>query len=330
MKRLIKLFLIFITLGVISGCNETPEIGLLMDTVELERWVKDRDFFVQKVEELGGTVTVKVADSDADVQFQQALEMINRGVDALVIIPVDMVVSEGIVKMAKRQDIPVISYDRLIRNSEIDFYVSTDNIYIGEQQADFLTKAQPTGNYVLIGGPTSDYNSYQLLLGWKNILQPLIEKGDIKLLGDLFLDSWSADKAYEMMNKILEGGAEINAVLAGNDALAGGAIKALDEHNMTSNVLVAGQDADIAAIQNIILGKQTITVYKPIESLAFSAATAAMDMAKGKDLSGNMTCTVNNGHRLIPSVLLQGQVVNKDNIRMTVISEGFVEEQEIY
>ncbi|WP_245994981.1 substrate-binding domain-containing protein [Mangrovibacterium diazotrophicum] len=301
-----------------------------MDTIARERWVKDRDAFVEKVEENKGTVIVKVADSNPDVQFQQALELINNDVDVLVIIPVDMVVAAGIVKMAKNKNIPVISYDRLIKDSDIDFYVSTDNIKVGEEQAQFLTTVSPTGNYVLIGGPTSDNNSYQLYLGWMNVLQPMIDKGDINVVGSKFVSSWEGNDGYKMVKEILDSGETVDAIIAGNDALASGAIQALKEKDLAGKVLVAGQDADIGAIRNIMLGDQTITVYKPIESLAYNAADAAMKLAKGKNPSDNMSFTVNNGHRLVPAILLDGQVVNKQNIRMTVISEGFVAEQEIF
>ena len=330
MKQINVVFQILLVFLLIAGCRQKPEIGLLMDEIARERWVKDRDSFVQKVNDLGGSVTVKVADSDASVQFQQALEMINAGVDVLVIIPVDMTVSAGIVKMAKKQNIPVISYDRLIRDSDIDFYISTDNINVGEQMADFLTTVKPTGNYVLIGGPTTDNNSFQLHLGWMNILQPMIDKGDIHVVCHQFTDSWKPDGAYTLMTSVLNQGQTVDAVIAGNDALAQGAIQALTEHDLAGKVLVAGQDADIGAIRNIILGNQTITIYKPIESLAFNAADVAVKMAKGKKPSDNMSFTVNNGHRLVPAILLEGQVVNKQNIRMTVISEGFVAEKEIF
>lgn len=330
MKQISFLFQIFLVFLLLSGCNQKPEIGLLMDTIARERWVKDRDAFVEKVEENKGTVIVKVADSDPDVQFQQALELINNDVDVLVIIPVDMVVAAGIVKMAKNKNIPVISYDRLIKDSDIDFYVSTDNIKVGEEQAQFLTTVSPTGNYVLIGGPTSDNNSYQLYLGWMNVLQPMIDKGDINVVGSKFVDHWVGEDGYKMVKEILDKGETVDAIIAGNDALASGAIDALKEKDLAGKVLVAGQDADISAIRNIMLGDQTITVYKPIESLAYNAADAAMKLAKGKNPSDNMSFTVNNGHRLVPAILLDGQVVNKQNIRMTVISEGFVAEQEIF
>lgn len=330
MKHINVIFGFFLLIFLFSGCNTNPVVGLLMDTTERERWAKDRDLFVEKVEELGGSVIVKVADSDASAQFQQALELINNDIDVLVIIPVDKTVSAGIVKTAKKSHIPVLAYDRLISDCDLDFYISTDNIQIGEKQANYITTAEPKGNYVLIGGPTQDNNSVQLYLGWMNVLQPLIDKGDINVVSNSFVQEWQPEEGYKVINDLIAQGNEIDAIIAGNDALASGAIEALQEHKMEGEILVAGQDADINAIRNIVFGNQTITVYKPLESMAFNAAIAAVKLAKGKNPSENMSCTVNNGHRLVPAILLEGQIVNKENIRMTVISEGFVAEQEVF
>jgi ABC-type xylose transport system substrate-binding protein len=121
----------------------------------------------------------------------------------------------------------------------------------------------------------------------------------------------------------------LDAVIAGNDELAGGAIKALKEHNMAGDVLVAGQDAELEAIRSIIAGNQTISIYKPIDALAYTAANMAMQLANGEGPI-NTNLTVNNGSKLVPAVLLSSQVVNKENIKMTVVSEGFMEEAEIY
>ena len=330
MKNFNLIFGFFLLIFLFSGCDNKPVIGLLMDTTERERWAKDRDLFIEKVEELGGSVIVKVADSDASVQFQQALDLFNEEIDALVIIPVDKTVAAGIVKTAKKVRIPVLAYDRLIWDCDLDFYISTDNIQIGEKQADYLTKVKPEGSYVLIGGPTNDNNSVQLYLGWMNILQPLIDKGDIKLVSNSFVNKWEPEEGYDVIKALIASGKEIDAIIAANDALASGAIQALHETGLEGNILVAGQDADINAIRNILFGNQTITVYKPLESMAFSAAAAAVKLARGKDPSENMSFTVNNGHRLVPAILMEGQIVNKQNIRMTVISEGFVAEQEVF
>jgi len=330
MKNINLIFGFLLLVFLLPGCNSKPVIGLLMDTIERERWEKDRDLFVDKVEELGGSVIVKVADSDASTQFQQALDLFNEGIDALVIIPVDKTVAAGIVKTAKKTNIPVLAYDRLIWDCDLDFYISTDNIQIGEKQAEYLTKAEPQGNYVLIGGPTKDNNSVQLYLGWMNVLQPLVDRGDITIVSNSFVEEWEPEQGYEVIKGLLEAGEQIDAIIAGNDALASGAIDALHEHDMDGEVLIAGQDADINAIRNIVFGNQTITVYKPLESMAFNAAAAAVKLAKGKDPTDNMSFTVNNGHHLVPAILLEGQVVNKQNVRMTVISEGFVAEQEVF
>jgi D-xylose transport system substrate-binding protein len=330
MKTINVFFGFFLLIFLFSGCNQKPVIGLLLDTIERERWTKDRDLFIEKVNELGGSVIVKVAGSDPSVQFQQALELLNEGIDALVIVPVDKTVAAGIVKTAKKSHIPVLAYDRLIWDCDLDFYISTDNIQIGEKQAEFLTKAKPEGNYALIGGPTNDNNSLQLYLGWMNIMQPLIDKGDIKVVSNSFVDKWEPNEGYQITKNLIKDEVKLDAIIAGNDALASGAIRALHEHDLEGEVLVAGQDADINAIRNIVFGNQTITVYKPLESMAFNAAIAAVKLSKGKKPSDNMSFTVNNGHHLVPAILLEGQIVNKQNIRMTVISEGFVAEQEVF
>ena len=130
------------------------------------------------------------------------------------------------------------------------------------------------------------------------------------------------------MKKFLDGGGTVDAILAGNDALATGAIMALKEYNLDGKVLVAGQDADVNAIRNIVAGVQTITIYKPIESLVYATINAAVKIADGKAPS-NMNITVYNGKKLVPAILLKSQVVNRQNIKMTVVSEGFITEKEL-
>lgn len=311
------------------GCNTKPKVGFLMDSLQIERWNKDKALFEEKVNELGGIPFVEIAESDADRQLQQAQKLIDEGVDVLVIVPVDLEKASEIVKLAHQNYIPVISYDRLIKNCNLDYYISTDNINIGELQADYLTKISPKGNYLLISGPTSDYNAYLLHLGWMNVLQPLIDKGDITVVLDEFSNYWLPDEAYRILGDYLKKNKEIDAIICGNDALASGAIAALKEHRKEGRVLLAGQDADIQAVRSIVAGYQTITIYKPIESLAFAAANAAIKISDGEAPS-NMNITVNNGKRLVPAILLQASIVNSQNIKMTVIQEGYIGEEDIF
>jgi len=319
---------VFVVL-ILIGCDSKPQIGFLMDSLEIERWNKDKELFEQKVIELGGIPLVEIAESDPDKQLQQAQKLIDEGVDVLVVVPVDLEKAAQIVKLAHKNYVPVISYDRLIKNCNLDYYVSTDNINIGELQANYLTKIAPTGNYALISGPTSDYNAYLLHLGWMNVIQPLIDKGDITIVVNEFSEYWLPDEAYRILAKYLKEKDDIDAIICGNDALALGAIAALKEYHKDGRVLLAGQDADIQAVRNIVAGYQTMTIYKPIESLAYTAADAAIKISDGKAPS-NMNITVNNGKRLVPAILLQASVVNRQNIKMTVIQEGYIQEKDIF
>ncbi|MCW3805699.1 substrate-binding domain-containing protein [Plebeiibacterium marinum] len=331
MKRNILILITFLVgLLIFSACQSKPHIGLLVDNLQQERWKKDMALFEEKVKELGGTSEVRIADSDPDKQLEQAKELIENGVEVLVVIPVNQTKACDIVNYAHKNYVPVISYDRLIKDCNLDYYVSTDNIAIGEMQAEYLTKIKPSGNYGIIGGSKVDNNAYLLNLGQLNILQPLIEKGDINIVFSQFTNSWSLHEGYEIINEFITKNADIqlDAIIAGNDALAAGAISALKEHNLDGDVLIAGQDADIAAIRSIVAGDQTMTVYKPIEAMAYTAADAAIKISKGIAPS-NMNITVHNGKRLVPAILLKAQIVHKQNIDLTVISEGFIEETEL-
>ncbi|MGQ1786691.1 MULTISPECIES: sugar ABC transporter substrate-binding protein [unclassified Saccharicrinis] len=329
MKALKILLILAFGILIVTSCKNKPKVGLLMDTLERERWKKDMKLIEEKVVELGGTCVVAIADSDPDKQEDQAKEMIANGVEVLIVVPVDSKKAGNIVRYAHKNYVPVISYDRLIKDCNLDYYISTDNIAVGELQANYLTKIKPKGKYGIVGGSVIDNNAYLLNLGQMNVLQPLVERGDIEIVFSKFSDTWSLHEGYKITNDYLTNvDTALDAVIAGNDAIAAGVISALKEHNMDGRVLVAGQDADIEAIRNIAGGIQTMTIYKPIESMAFAAANAAIKIADGEAPS-NMNLTVNNGKRLVPAILLPAQIVHRQNIKMTVVSEGFIAAEDI-
>lgn len=331
MKKFRKIF-VFIILAVFlsNGCTHRPvKIGFLLHALDKERWENDRDYFVQKVTDMGGTVSVEIADNNAERQLIQARKLMNEGIKVLVIVPVDMFAASEIVKEANDRGVNVISYDRLIMNCKLDYYVSTDNVNIGELQAQYLTTIKPVGNYALIGGAQNDHNSQFLYLGQLNILQPLVEKGDIKIIYKEFTDSWSMDEGYAHTKKILELPEKADAIIAGNDAIALGVIKALEEVGLACKVLVAGMDADLKNLQEILKGTQTITIYKPIENIATTAAELAVKMAECEPCE-NSYQRISNGEILVPSILHNATVVNKENLKLTVISEGYQKEEEIF
>jgi D-xylose transport system substrate-binding protein len=329
MKIKVITLVILLSLGfyVFQSCQKSPHvklIGLLMDDFATERWAKDTTFFIKRVNELGGKVICRIANRSPEKQLEQAKELIEKKVDVLVIVPADLELAGQIVNEAGKAHIEVISYDRLILNSNLDYYISFDNIKVGELQADYILNRLGKGNVALIEGPLSDYNSFFLRLGHISVLQPFVEKGDIKIIYDKRASTWSDTSGYRMALSCLNAYPnKVDAFIASNDLLAKGVIKALEEKSLAGKVLVTGQDGDSFARENIILGKQSMTVYKPIEALAVAAADAAMTIAGDQDIKNQHT-TINNGTKLVHSILLAPMVVNKGNIQMQINTDEYM------
>lgn len=298
-------------------------IGMSLDTLKEERWQKDRDMFTAKVKEMGGEVKVLAANGDDATQLSQAEQLISQGVDVLVVVPHNAEATATIVDKAHKEGIKVISYDRLIKNSEVDYYISFDNVRVGEMQAEAVTKAAPKGNIVYIGGADTDNNAHMFKEGAMNVLKPLVDKGDIKIVYEQFSKDWKPEEALKNMeNALTANDNNVQGVVAANDGTAGGVIQALTGQGMAGKIPVSGQDADLAAVQRIAEGTQLMTVYKPIKSIATKAAEMAVALAKGETIA-DASDKVNNGKVDVPSVLLDPIAVTKENLVDTVVKDGF-------
>ncbi|AKS38490.1 ribose ABC transporter substrate-binding protein [Anoxybacillus gonensis] len=326
--------------GVVSSGNEGGSesskkdddkivIGFSMDTLKEERWQRDKELFEAKVKELGAEVKTLAANGDDAAQLSQAEQLISEGVDVLVVVPHNAEASAAIVEKAHKEGIPVISYDRLIKNAEVDYYVSFDNVRVGEMQAQAIVEKAPKGNYVYIGGADTDNNAHLFRQGAMNVLKPLEEKGDIKIVYDQFSKDWKPEEALKNMeNALTANNNNIQAVVAANDGTAGGVIQALAAQGLAGKVPVSGQDAELAALQRIVEGTQTMTVYKPIKAIATKAAEMAVALAKGEKIETNQT--VSNGKIDVPSVLLDPIAVTKDNVLDTVIKDGYHKLEDVF
>ena len=309
--------------------NQKPIIiGFSMGTTREERWFKDRDFFVQRAQELGATINVSLSDYDVEKQILQIENMISQGASVIVVIPADSEKIWPAIEKAKEAGVKVIAYDRLIKNTDIDLYISFDNVKIGELQAESILAVINHGNFAYIGGSPNDNNATLLKQGTMNILNPLIKNGSIKLVVDSFTEDWKPDLAYKTIEKYLDSGSSLDAVVAANDGTAFGAIRELQERGLAGKIPVSGQDAELSAAQRIVAGTQTSTVYKPINALASKAAEMAVDMASGQSVSTNST--IDNGKDLVPSYYLLPIIVNKDNMMDTIIKDGFHTYEEVY
>lgn len=312
-----------------AGKDSPIKIGLLLETLKEERWLRDRDLFVKKAQELGAEVEIQVAEGNDVVQLQQAENLLTKGVDVLVVVPHNGVAAASIVEAGKRQGVPVIAYDRLIMNSDVDLYVSFDNVRVGEMQAQYALEHAPKGNYVLIMGSPTDNNAKLFYDGQMNVLKPAAERGDIKIVMEQWANNWQASEALKHVeNALTQYNNDIAAVVASADSVSRGAVQALDARGLSGKVIVTGQDCDLVACQHMVQGKQTMSIYKPIQPLAFAAAEAAIKLAKKEMVV--TTQKVNNGKLDVPSILLDPIVVDKGNLESTVIKDGYQKRDDVF
>src|SRR5437660_10491455 len=303
-------------------------IGFSMDTLKEERWQRDKALVEQRCKEVGAECEVLVADGNDATQINQCETVLTQGFDVLIVAPHNGQIAASIVEAAHRQNVPVISYDRLIRNSDVDLYVAHQVVKIRQMQAQYALDHMPKGNYVMIGGSQTDNNALLLIDGQMSVLQPALDRGDIKIVTKQFAREWLASEALRITEDALtKNNNNIQAIVASNDGTAGGAISALPPQ-LIGKVLVTGQDASLDAVQRIVEGRQTMTIYKPINPLANSAVDSAIKLARGEKIDAKDK--INNGKNDVPSILQEPIVLDKNNVMQTVIKDGYHKLEDVY
>lgn len=306
--------------------KDKPVIGFSIDDLRVERWTRDRDYFVEAAKALGAEVNVQSADANEQRQISQIENLIAKKVDAIVIVPFNSKVLTNTVREAKKAGIKVISYDRLILNADIDAYITFDNERVGAMQAEGVVKVVPKGAYYLLGGAPTDNNAKLLREGQMKVLKPYVDRGDIKILGDQWVKDWNPEEALKIVENVLTKNAnKVDAIIASNDGTAGGAIQALAAQKLAGKVAVSGQDAELAAAKRVLAGTQTLTVYKPIREIAAGAAKLALDLVK--DAKPAFNAQLDNGRKKVDTILLKPTVITKENVNLLVTDKFFTKEQ---
>ena len=325
-----KLFVFALISGVLISCSEEkPKIGFLIPNLLQKRYVTEKDLFAQKVSELGGTAIILSANNDDMMQIKQASEMIDQGVKVLVVNSVNANTAAAIVRIAHKENVPVIAYDRLIRNCDLDYFLSFDNEKVGQLMAEYMIKLKPTGKYILLGGDKRDQNAIWVKNGQLKTLEPLIKSNAISIVYDTYIEDWSGENAKVEIRKYLELSADKpDVILSSYDGMSTSVIDLLTEFHLNKIIDVTGQDAEIDACRNIVKENQVMTVYKSLKNLANKAAELSMKIA-GKVKIEDEFVQINNGKVDMPSILLNPIVVDKNNIKSTIVADGFFTEAEI-
>jgi D-xylose transport system substrate-binding protein len=317
------------------------KIALLLPETKTTRYeTADRPDFEAKFMALCPSCQIiySNANQDANTQLSQAQAALTNGAKVLVLDPVDSAAAATIADQAKAQGVPVIAYDRLILNSDgVNYYISFDNMKVGQLQAqslvDQLNKLGITNpQIVMINGSPTDNNASQFKAGAHSVFDPLVQAGKLTIAKEYDTPDWSPDQAQNEMQQALTAlNNKVDGVYAANDGTAGGAIAAMKAANMSPLPPVTGQDAQLDAIQRILVGDQFMTVYKAIKPEAEDAAQLAYDLLTNTPVPADMTngATVNNGKIDVPSILLTPVSVTKDNIETTVVKDNFWNAQQI-
>lgn len=341
--RTIALLLVLVLLS--SACHKpepkpspeadsTPEkrrFGVTFDSFVMERWLRDRDVLLAATEDLGVDLNVQNPNGDPQEQAKQIDYFVEIGCDAIFVVPIDPTVLTASLRRAHEAGIKIIAYDRLLVDQPMDLYISFDNEAVGRLAGEAIVEAAPEGGTVaMIRGASTDHNTTQAGRGIRNELEAA-ENFDI--IYDANAEEWRGEESYRMTLEALElaesQGKELDFIYCGNDALALEAIKALATHRLTGTVLVTGQDADLTACQQIVEGSQLMTVYKPIELLATTAAEAAYELVTTDELPENAVL-LEDGETEVPAILLEPIPVTRENIDEVIIDGGFHHREDVY
>lgn len=332
---------------------EKPLIGITMPTVSLERWNNDGSGLKAQLEEMGYQTMLDYADNKNEQQITQLENQINAGAKVLVIASIDGKTLGPTLQKAADKGIKIIAYDRLIlATPNVDYYATFDNYKVGVLQGTFIkdtmqldTAAGPF-NFEPFAGSPDDNNASLFFGGAWDQLKPFVDSGKLvinsetgkKATGnwqDVGILGWgTADAQDEMENRLnsFYTDKKVDVVLSPNDSLALGIAQALETKGYTVGSdwpVLTGQDADVANVKNILAGKQSMTVWKDTRELAKRVAIMVDEIVQGKDVTINNTTDYDNGVKVVPSYLLDPEVVVKDDVQSKLVDSGFIKADQL-
>src|SRR5215813_1071531 len=306
-------------------------IGVSWSNFQEERWKTDEAAIKAAIAAGGGTYVSADAQSSATKQLTDIEGLLARGAKALIVLAQDANAIRPAVEKALNEGVPVIGYDRLIEMKDV-LYITFDNKEVGRIQAREVFKVKPTGNYVFIKGSSADPNADFLFSGQMEVLGDAIKGGKVKKVGEAYTDGWLPANAQRNMEQFLTANQnKVDAVVASNDGIAGGAIAALAAQGLAGSVPVSGQDGDHAALNRVALGTQTVSVWKDARELGKKAAEIAGLLADGKkmsDVPGVTTFSDGPKKVAMKALLLKPVPITKDNLAL-VVDAGWIKKAEV-
>lgn len=332
MKLKVRIYA-FLLLMFFASCtrSEDIKIGFLIHSSSNARWQMDIKYLNERAQQLGATFMMRDAKGDENLQLKQANELLDLGVDILIVVAANQNTAGGIVRAAHDDGVKVISYDRLIRNADVDYLISFEYEKVGEFMVEYISDHVPQGNCVMLWGDANDANAQFIKTGQERALEKVNSRGQLNIVYKTFIEGWDKSTSRMEMNKILDfSNQKIDAVISSNIPLALGAYDALEEHGYPSGkVIITGMDATVEFVKSLQEGGMTMTVLKPIKELAFGAIDLAVDLDKN-NFKNNFTKTVYNGRIDVPAKLFSPIVVEKTNYEKELFDNGYLKKEDVF
>ena len=311
-----------------AALAEGMKIGVSWASFQEERWKIDEAAMKAAIEAAGNTYVSADAQSSSEKQLSDVDALIAQGVNALIINAWDKDAIGPAIEKAAAEGIPVVGYDRLIEDDRT-FYLTFDNVGVGRIIAEEVSKAMPKGNYAIIKGDPGDPNAGFLLQGMMSVIQAAVDSGDIKIVGESFSDGWKPENAQKNMEQILTANDnKVDAVMSQNDGMAGGVVAALSAQGLV--IPVGGQDGDLAAINRVARGTQTVSVWKNASDLGKAAGEIASALAGGAALDSIAGAAKFSGGEKgveMNAILLNPTPLTKDNLNVAIDAGHITKEQ---
>ncbi len=316
---------IIVALAAFFSCSnkENFTVGYLNPSADRYRFVTEGNYMKERLQELGINTIIADAKDDEAIQLEQGYEMLDKGVDLLVIAAVNGNTIAPLVREAKIRGVKVVAYNRLINNADYDIFVTGNNEDLAHLLCQAALTRKPNGNYVIFAGDRFDRNGFELKEHIDRILKPHVDAGRINILYETYIEGWNRQRAAFEMDQVVQSyGTNIDAVIACNDPMGIGALEVLKKYNAHNGVVITGQDATISFVQGIYDGELTMTIYHPHKTLGYQTAELVSEILKGKNAKEVANAETFNGLASIPTFKIKSVAVTRENLDEILIKSG--------
>lgn len=328
-----KLFCCVLLILLCAGCDNgaRPKLGISFGVGGASRWPMEIAMMEKRAKELGMDVDARLNKTDTPkTQTEDCFEMIDNGAKVIILVPRDTRKTDEILDYARQKNVKVLTYARAIMGKKMDFFVGYDTNKIGQNLGLHLSEKVYKGNIAILKGDANDFNTPLLHNGAMKHIQPLVDQGDVNIILDEYVKNWSPELARKALTEaIRKNNNKIDAVLAQNDLLAGVASEVIRDMGIKNHVLIVGMDAELSALKRLANGQQDATVHMDLAELAVNAADEAYNMATGKKSNTNASFDNQSGQN-IPSYLINGRIITRENLDNMIIARGIFTREDIY